>query len=82
MPAKGEQLSAPPAEELPLTLSPEDRRRRVEAVRALDRKLEMTENKLLAALAQLPSLVREVQEARQVIRANTTAPSSPDTERE
>lgn len=79
MPAKGAKGKLPAAEEeaAPLTLSAEDRRRRVENVRKLDADLQRVENALLAAQAQLPGLVREVQRARGVIAKNT-APASGD----
>lgn len=80
MPAKGTKAKAPlePEEDdssaappAPLTLSAEDRRRRVENVRALDADLKRVESALLDAQARLPGLVREVQRMRGVVTTNT-----------
>jgi len=75
--AKEKLPAAEPEEAAPLTLSAEDRRRRVENVRKLDADLERVENALLDAQARLPGLVREVQRMRGVVKTNT-APAGGD----
>lgn len=62
-----------------MSLSAEQRRRRVAEVRGLQRELQTIENTLLDAQARLPTLIAHVARVRHVISENT-APVAPEEE--
>lgn len=65
-----------------LPLAAEERRRRVEQVRSLDRELAMIEKALLDVKARLPRLLGEVQKVRRTIDENTSPQNGRVTEEE
>jgi hypothetical protein len=66
-----------------LPLAAEERRARVERVRAVaDGELAMIEKALLDAQARLPKVLAEVRQARQVIAENTAPTSAGSSEEE
>lgn len=71
-PLTPEEEAPATAADAPLTLSAEERRRRVEAVRSLDGELRTIESALLDAQARIPKLIGEVAHTRRVIKDNTT----------
>lgn len=61
--------------EEPLTLSVEERRRRVEAVRGVDSELATIEAALLDVQARVPGVISRVQGVRGTISRNTSTPT-------